>query len=322
LFLCRSGEVRVLDLGIAWAAGFPPLTTPGVPLGTMPYMAPEQVATPQDIDARVDIFQLGLVLAQAVGGPKALPQHESLDLAGIEAALRERPPLAAVAPHVPPEAVEVIEKACAAKPDARYGTMVEFHDALARVLVNRRDRRRLNFLVGGGALVLGLAFGAGYLVHGLTGHEQASLAALAYPPAASRTATAATATPASQAGHPATQGEGRANKTDESHVSSESPPQEKDMTKLQALGLVAGMTVLSPNPAAHAKPPEQCQTDSDCKKKEACKSAGSLGNWCAEYDPNHCRADKYRFTKRAPDRLKGKCWVEALPDGSDTAQAY
>jgi tRNA A-37 threonylcarbamoyl transferase component Bud32 len=108
-------------------------------------------------------------------------------------------------------------------------------------------------------------------------------------------------------------------KSGESHVSSESPPQEKDMTKLKALSLGAVLNVLSPNPTTHAKPPEQCQVNSDCKKKEACKAAGSLGNWCAA--PSSCPSG-YTFTKRSPDVLKGKCWVPRMPDGSDTARAY
>jgi hypothetical protein len=65
-----------------------------------------------------------------------------------------------------------------------------------------------------------------------------------------------------------------------------------------------------------------CQADSDCKKNEACKSAGSLGNWCAEYDPKNCSPSNYRFSKRSPDRLKGKCWFERTPDGSDPAVVY
>jgi hypothetical protein len=119
--------------------------------------------------------------------------------------------------------------------------------------------------------------------------------------------------------HPKPQHEGQASQTTGPRVSSENPAQEKDMTKLKALGLGAAINVLSPNPTAHAKPPEQCQVDSDCKKKEACKSAGSLGNWCAA--PSNCSSG-YTFTKRSPDVLKGKCWVPRMPDGSDTAQAY
>ena len=93
------------------------------------------------------------------------------------------------------------------------------------------------------------------------------------------------------------------------------------MTKLKALGLGTALTVLSPNPTTHAKPPEQCQVDKDCKKNEACKSAGSLGNWCAEYDPKGCAPSNYKFTKRSPDRLKGKCWIPYV-DGSDTGRFY
>ena len=89
--------------------------------------------------------------------------------------------------------------------------------------------------------------------------------------------------------------------------------------------VVRGVVVvvgMSASPAAHAKPPQMCQADSDCKKKEACKSAGSLGMWCAEYDPKGCAPSNYKFTKRSPDRLKGKCWITGTPDGSDTGRIY
>jgi serine/threonine-protein kinase len=115
-------------------------------------------------------------------------------------------------------------------------------------------------------------------------------------------------------------------KNDRHGVSLEKPSGETDMKKLgqvaRGVAVVAGMSTMSASPAAHAKPPQMCQADSDCKKKEACKSAGSLGNWCAEYDPKGCSPSNYRFSKRSPERVRGKCWLEGTPDGSDTGRFY
>jgi hypothetical protein len=279
---------------------------------------------------------LGIVLVGTIGGPEALPQlPDRMTPEGWEAALRQRPPLATVVPdEVPAGVVAAIEQACAVAREERYATMPEFHEALAQAREIEAERERSEqrakdeeeqraahrrrkiasaaVLAGAMMLISAISYLAGWHV---------ASSATTSPPGSGRQGASAITLASHTAQSAAQGGEGHANKADEFHVSSESPPQEKDMTKLKALVAGAVMNALAPNPAAHAKP-EQCQADSDCKKKEACKSAGSLGNWCAEYDPDHCRATKYRFTKRAPDRLKGKCWVDALPDGSDTARAY
>ena len=119
---------------------------------------------------------------------------------------------------------------------------------------------------------------------------------------------------------------GGENKNDGHGVSSGNPSEETEMKRLgqvaRGVAVAAGISTMAASPAAHAKPPQMCQADSDCKKKEACKSAGSLGNWCAEYDPKGCSPSDYRFSKRSPDRLKGKCWFEFTQDGSDTGRFY
>ena len=64
----------------------------------------------------------------------------------------------------------------------------------------------------------------------------------------------------------------------------------------------------------HAKPLQaECHSDGDCKKKEVCVTAEGVGMYCAEYSK---KCDGYRWTKRAPESIKGKCVPEPLPPGA------
>jgi hypothetical protein len=385
LFLCRSGDVRVLDLGLAYSRGLEPLTARGEVLGTKPYMALEQVATPQKVDPRSDIYSLGLTVAQAIAGPRVLPQTKNMNPAAFEAVLRARPSLASLAPDVPEDVIAVIERACAVDRDARFETMAEFRDALVALLEQRREaerraaieqekeqaccavlekaeqghraalekaehghraaRQRLarSFAAGMAALA-GLAFGAGYLAHREIAVACPPVGAHPTPTASPPAATVAVAQgahteaerngkgasggepAASQTDPAATAAERGENNTDGLSVCEESPSQEKEMTNVcRAVIITMGAgaaSVTPPHSTAYAKPPQMCQADSDCKKNEACKSAGSLGMWCAQYDPKTCAPSNYKFTKRSPDRLKGKCWILGTPDGSDPGGLY
>jgi eukaryotic-like serine/threonine-protein kinase len=76
IFLCDDGTVKVLDFGIArviFDAADPAitaeaLTDTGQLLGTPQYMAPEQIFGEKDVDARADVWALGVILYQALAG--------------------------------------------------------------------------------------------------------------------------------------------------------------------------------------------------------------------------------------------------------------
>ena len=112
IFLLEDGQVKILDFGLVRQVGLgdrisvqrrPSLATDaGVVMGTIGYMAPEQVRG-QAVDARADIFALGAVLYEMLSGRRAFQGETVAD--AMTAILSHDPPdLAGVAPDLPPRA--------------------------------------------------------------------------------------------------------------------------------------------------------------------------------------------------------------------------
>jgi len=133
--LLQEGHAVVTDFGIARAVeasrGGPsePLTAPGVGIGTVGYMPPEQLAGQRDLDARADVYALAVVGYEMFAGKPPFEAPTAYDL--VLAHLTEPPPpLFAAAPDLPRAVAAVIEKALSKSPDDRYRTAAEFRDAL------------------------------------------------------------------------------------------------------------------------------------------------------------------------------------------------
>jgi serine/threonine protein kinase len=123
-----DGLVKALDFGLAkhsrtashseadtLAHG---LTTPGMILGTLQYMSPEQ-ARGLKLDARSDIFSLGAVLYEMLAGAPPFAKPTKSDV--IAAILTEDPPpLVNQRPETPAELQRIVTKALQKKPDERY----------------------------------------------------------------------------------------------------------------------------------------------------------------------------------------------------------
>ena len=96
-----------------------PLTDAGALLGTVQYMAPEQLEG-QDVDARTDIFAFGAVLYEMITGKKAFEGESQASVIG--AILKDEPAPLELQP-TPPRGLERIIRKCVAKdPDDRYQT--------------------------------------------------------------------------------------------------------------------------------------------------------------------------------------------------------
>lgn len=131
--------VKVIDFGIARAIGGPGNGTVGV-LGTMGYIAPEQMKDGVQLDARTDLYSLGCVAYELLSG--RLPfdgiTHNSPPMDVLEAHLRGNPtPLYKAKPGVNPRLSELIMSLIRKRPDDRppaAGELIEPLYALRREL--------------------------------------------------------------------------------------------------------------------------------------------------------------------------------------------
>lgn len=127
--------VKVLDFGLAKSilppAGESGLTAPGLVVGTVAYMSPEQTRG-EPVDARSDIFSLGSVLYRMLTG--RTPFKGPSVLATMHQIAAYEPPLpSAVQPALPPDFDEVVGRALRKDKADRYQSASEFADALRSV---------------------------------------------------------------------------------------------------------------------------------------------------------------------------------------------
>ncbi len=131
-----EGGVKVIDFGVAKAAGRAQHTRTGALKGKYSYMSPEQVAG-LDIDNRSDIFALGIVLHELLTGRRLFKSESDVQtLARVREA--HVPPPSLLNPQLPPGLDEIVLKALAKNPDQRYRTAQEFRLALENWLIQGR----------------------------------------------------------------------------------------------------------------------------------------------------------------------------------------
>ncbi len=142
-----SGRAKVLDFGLAkyvapvgeetatWSGRHRGFETPGALLGTLAYMSPEQ-ARGEEIDARSDVFSLGIVLYELLAGRRPFSGKSAVEL--LASILREEPPpLRRDGDPVAPELERLVLQMLAKDRDRRPATMREVLEGIEAVTAGR-----------------------------------------------------------------------------------------------------------------------------------------------------------------------------------------
>jgi eukaryotic-like serine/threonine-protein kinase len=142
VIITEAGRVKVLDFGIARRTALPGDVTrvptlgatssaPGVVAGTPGYMAPEQVQG-QLAGPPSDVFGLGAVLFHMLTGRGPFAADSVWGV--LDATMNADPPsVLSLAPGTPPALAQIVRRALARRPDARFASGREFQQALAAV---------------------------------------------------------------------------------------------------------------------------------------------------------------------------------------------
>ena len=129
MMLTPDGTVKLMDFGIAKGANDRRLTMTGGTMGSVYYMSPEQISGTEVVDARSDLYSVGVSLYELVTGKRAFDGDSQF---AIMAAHLEKVPVPPITidPKLPQSLNDLILLAVAREPDRRFQTAEAFRNAL------------------------------------------------------------------------------------------------------------------------------------------------------------------------------------------------
>ncbi len=160
VFIAENGQIKILDFGLAKQTALvamaqgraadsedtAELTTPGMIVGTVSYMSPEQIRA-ERVDARSDLFSFGAVLYEMATGEQAFPGRMPVLI--LDAILnRQPPPVAASNPAIPEKLASIIAKCLEKDRDLRY-------QSASAVLSDMRELQQGSWSRGAAAIAAG-----------------------------------------------------------------------------------------------------------------------------------------------------------------------
>ncbi|MFN0102605.1 MAG: serine/threonine-protein kinase [Bryobacteraceae bacterium] len=156
----KDGQVKLTDFGLARQQSDPSKTLPGVAVGTVYYMSPEQVRAFGPIDGRSDLYSAGIVFYEMLTGRKPFDGAEQFAIMRAQVELMPPPP-SFHARFLPPAVDQVLAKALQKDPALRYQTADEFRAAVAALpsawMIPPAPPKRFTGAVKFGAVMCGTA---------------------------------------------------------------------------------------------------------------------------------------------------------------------
>jgi serine/threonine-protein kinase len=133
----QTAPVKLVDFGVARVRGLSKVTSSGLAVGTVRYMAPEQL-TAGAVDERVDVYALGVVMYEALAGEHPFERAGDDPIGSI--LVGRFTPLSALRPDLPPAITQVVHRAMARLPTERFASAGALADAYRRALAEmQRD---------------------------------------------------------------------------------------------------------------------------------------------------------------------------------------
>lgn len=129
MIVTPNGTIKLTGFSFAKAATDPQLTQVGVIRGSIKYLSPEQVKGSSTVDARADIYSLGVSLYELVTGRTPFNSKSEFEILAAHVNTEPTPP-GKVNPEIPPELDRVIMKALSKEPSQRFQSAGEFREAL------------------------------------------------------------------------------------------------------------------------------------------------------------------------------------------------